>query len=122
MTTIGVEIYAHTTESKLPDPKQDELVAIFYSIYPKGNYEKIRGIIVKADRENGSFKEHANPKDHLKPHLQKVSDILIARDELTMIKLFVLVAICYDVDILWGHETQKYSIEYIRQRSAEKRF
>jgi hypothetical protein len=119
---MGVEIFSLTNDFKYPDPKKDELTAVFYSIYPKGSHDRIRGVIVNA--KDGNL-NHEGPKEtpfRLKRHILKVTETMLAIDELTLLRLFAMVVVCYDVDIIWGHETDKYSIAFIRQRWAYKRF
>ena len=119
---MGVEIYAKTDESRLPDPQRDELSAVFYSVYLKGSPDKIRGVILKANLNEHIRFEQSSSYANIKQRFKRVRDVMLARDEVTLIKLFVLVVISYDADLMWGHETQKYSIEFIRQRSVKKGF
>jgi DNA polymerase elongation subunit (family B) len=82
----------------------------------KGEDTPIRGLIRSAARDSLSW-------NTLKSKTQKGSDFgnqsrhsFVSKDELTLIKLVIHLIVFYDVDIISGYETEKYSLEYINQR------
>ncbi|EGR33649.1 hypothetical protein IMG5_047210 [Ichthyophthirius multifiliis] len=106
ITVMFLECFAKSFPKKLPNPQNDQIFLIIFSVQnQKHNFQQKKIKNVK--------------KQYLYIYIEineSISEILIVRSETDLIKLLILIVQKIDPDILCGWDTEQQSLGYIIQR------
>ena len=119
MSTMSLEVHINSRGTLAPDPAEDEISCIFWSIQSddeeiasQGSTERIRtGILVLSTMENDVTRKMAR---------QTGVEVETEEDELDLINKLIEIVRSFDPDILTGYEVHNGSWGYIIERARLK--
>ena len=128
LTLMSLEVHVATRNQLNPDPKHDNIQAIFFSVYndfpPNSSVKLHHNGIIMTENHMQSFCVDDNESFNLikskgKIWIKNINDMIVelVQDELELLMKLVEIVKKFDPDIIVGYDLQSISWTYVLQRA-----